>query len=489
MNTQVKKNTKSASFYPPVVAVLGHVDHGKTTLLDAIRKTSVAKLEHGGITQKIGASKIDIIQDGNKRSITFIDTPGHEAFSKMRSRGALVADIGLLIVSSVDGVMPQTKESIELLKMSEIPFIVVLTKADLPTKNPEKVKQQLLKEKVLIEGYGGEIPVIEVSAKTGGNVKELLDLILLVYDLNEKLFENRSENNQFKAIVIESKLDPRSGPKATIVVKDGTVNIREELISDPISGEAKVKTIINDKGERLNSATVGSAVEILGLQKVPDVGSIIYRKNQASIQSEQKKEIETINKEKLAESLISVIIRTDTKGSLEAITNSLPGEIFIISQKTGEITPADIIFAKSTGSIVIGFNVKVGPGILELARTEKILVKNYSIIYELLDELKDAMEGKMLSRQEEIYGRAKVLASFPYEKTKVLGITVMDGRVAKGDKVRIERNEEVVGESFISSVRQGKNQVSKIEKGQEGGIVISPQVDFTIGDMIICIAR
>ncbi|MCL5970454.1 MAG: GTP-binding protein [Patescibacteria group bacterium] len=484
----VKNNNKN--WYPPVVAVLGHVDHGKTTLLDAIRKTSVAQREHGGITQKIGASKIDIVQDGNKKSINFIDTPGHEAFSKMRSRGAIASDIGLLIVSSVDGVMPQTREGIGLLKASSIPYIVVLTKADLPTKNSEKVKQQLLKEEVMVEGYGGQIPVIEVSAKTGENVKELLDLILLVYELNEKLYENRSESNQFKAIVIESKLDQRSGPKATIVIKDGTVNQREELISDPpAGGPAKVKTIINDKGEQQNSATVGMAVEILGFQKVPAVGSIIYKKDQVSIQQPAGREVETIDKEKLAGSLISVILRTDTEGSLEAITNSLAPEIFIISQKTGEITPADILLAKSTGSIIIGFNIKVAPDVLKQARTEKVLLKNYSIIYELLDELKDAMEGKILSQQEEIYGRAKVLASFPYEKTKVLGIAVLDGRVAKGDKVRIERKDEVIGESFISSARQGKNQVSKIEKGQEGGVIISPQVDFTIGDMVICIAR
>lgn len=489
MNKSAKVETKN--FFPPVVSVLGHVDHGKTTLLDAIRKTSVAQRESGGITQKIGASQIEIMHDGQKRRITFIDTPGHEAFTKMRSRGAQAADIGLLIVSAVDGVMPQTRESIQLLKDAGIPFIVVLTKADMEGKNPEKVKQQLLKENVLIEGYGGDIPVIEVSAKAGTNIHELLDLILLVYELHPELSEKRSVEAPLKSIVIESRLDKKAGPRATIVIKNGTVNVREELVSETIG--AKVRTIIDDKGNNLESASVGDAIEILGFEKVPNVGSVVAKKSELSLGKRSQMEIQSqdqemalLDREKIEQAVLTVILRADTLGSLEAIVSSLPSEIVVISKKTGDVTPADVLFAKSTGAIVIGFNVKIGNDIFNLARTEKVLVKNYTIIYELLDELSEAMEGKILSMQEEIYGKAKVLASFPFEKTQVLGVSVMEGRIAKGDKVRITRGEEIVGESHISSVRQGKNPISKVEKGQEAGVILSPFVDFTIGDVLIC---
>lgn len=486
MNTQSKINNKSASFFPPVVSVLGHVDHGKTTLLDSIRKTNIAEREHGGITQGIGASSIEILHEGKKRRITFIDTPGHETFSKMRSRGAIVSDIGLLIISSTDGIMPQTKESIGLLKDAKIPFIVVLTKADLEGGNPEKLKQQLLKEDVVLEGLGGDVPVIEVSAKTGKNIKELLELILLVYEVHAKSgLELLSENGKFEGIVIDSKLDQKSGPKATIVIKNGKVAIREELICEDV--KAKIRTIVNDKDDHLESATIGDAVEILGFEKVPSVGGIVYKKS--DILLDTKNQISSIvvgTTPGLEESTLSVILRADTQGSLEAIVNAIPEKIFIVSKKTGEISPADVLLAKSTGSIVLGFNIKVGADVLHLARTEKVLLKNYTIIYELLDELKEALEGKILSMQEEIFGKAKVLASFPYEKTKVLGVAVLEGRVARGDKVRVIRKDDIVGESFVSSVRQGKNSISKVEKGQEAGLILSPYVDFTIGDMLIC---
>src|SRR3989338_3955544 len=484
-----KKSSKSNSikqkfnFFPPIVSVLGHVDHGKTTLLDAIRKTNIAQKEHGGITQKIGASSIEIVHEGQKRNITFIDTPGHETFSKMRSRGAQVADIGLLIISCVEGVMPQTKESIELLKEANMPFIVVLTKSDVSEKNPEKVKQQLLKENVMIEGFGGDIPVIEVSSKTGSNIKELLELILLVYEINAKLYESRSTDGKFEAIVIESKLDQKSGPKATIVIKNGKIKVREELVCE--NALARVRTIINEEGKHLEEASIGDAVEILGFEKVPNVGEIVYKKSELSIESKKPAELEFIDKNKLEEATLSVIIRADTQGSLEAIINAIPENIFVVSKKTGEVSPADVLLAKSTKSLILGFNTKVGVDVLNLARVEKVLLKNYTIIYELLDELKEALAGKILSMQEEIYGSAKILATFPFEKTTVLGIIVIDGRVARGDRARIMRKDEIIGESFISSLRQGKNTISKVEKGQECGVILFPFIDFTIGDMLI----
>ncbi len=480
--------------FPPVVAVLGHVDHGKTTLLDTIRKTNIALREHGGITQKIGASAVEVEHEGKKRRITFIDTPGHEAFSLMRGRGVQAADIGILVVSSVDGVMPQTRESIQLLKASKIPFIVALTKSDDQNKNPEKAKQQLLKEEVLLENYGGDIPVIEVSAKTNTNIHELLELILLVFDVKKDSgFYNFSSANPFSAIVIESKLDPKSGPRASMIIKNGVVNLKDEIVCEDVSG--RVRTIINDLGQRLEKATVGDAVEILGFEKVPKVGGIVQKSSELKVQNFETKttEPEQISQvpegqfigSNADEDMLTVVICADTQGSLEAIQNQMPEGIRIVLAKTGDVESSDVLFAKSVGAIILGFNVKIKPEVLKLASTEKVLVKNYTIIYEMVDEIRDFLEGKIASLQEEVYGTAKILASFPFEKTKVMGISVTDGRIARGDRIRLIRGEETLGESTVSSVRQGKETVSKVEKGQEAGIIVSPFLDFTIGDMLI----
>ncbi|MDO8583102.1 MAG: GTP-binding protein [bacterium] len=516
---QDKNSSKSVNpqSFPPVVAVLGHVDHGKTSLLDAIRKTNIAGGEHGGITQGIGASSVEIVVEGVKKRITFIDTPGHEAFTHMRGRGTQAADIGLLVVSSVDGVMPQTEESIDILKKAGIPFIVVLTKSDVPDKNEEKVKGQLVKKEVLLEGYGGDVPVISVSSKTNTNIKELLELISLVFDMKQKPVLD----NKLKGIVIESQLDQKSGPRATVVIKSGVLTVRDEIECDGI--RARVRTIINDKGQHLDKATIGEAVEVLGFEKVPSVGGMVTKKGELVVDGVLSKVI-PLASAPLQSALsgrppsfatpssapvpfhsgqeampmpedflnatevptLSIVLCADNEGSLEAIVRSLPPEINIALKKTGDITTTDILLAKSINAIVLGFNVRIKPEIVKFAAQEKVLARNYKIIYELIDEIKDVLEGKQLAMVEEIYGRAKILASFPFEKTKVLGIKVLEGRVARGDKARLIRKEEIVGESTINSVRSGKNVVSKIEEGQEGGIIISPSLDFTIGDVLVC---
>lgn len=504
-NLQNASSPKVASSVPPVVAVLGHVDHGKTSLLDAIRKTNVAGREHGGITQGIGASSVEITVEGVKKRITFIDTPGHEAFTHMRGRGTQAADIGLLVASSVDGVMPQTTESIDILKKAGIPFIVVLTKSDVPDKNEEKVKGQLGKKDVMLEGYGGDIPVISVSSKTNTNIKELLELISLVFDMRQKPILD----NKLKGIIIESRLDQKSGPRATVVIKSGSLSVRDEVECEGIKG--RVRTIVNDRGIHLDRAGIGDAIEVLGFEKVPPVGGIVIEisnlKSQISNLVENSsfttpplnpapfrsgQEAMPMPEDFLAEKeapTLSVVLCADNQGSLEAIVRSLPPEINIALQKTGDITTTDILLAKSMNAIVIGFNVRIKPEITKFALQEKVLAKNYKIIYELIDEINDVLEGKQLSLVEEIFGRAKVLASFPFERTKVLGIKVLEGRVARGDKVRLispSADGEIIGESTINSVRSGKNIVSKIEENQEGGVILSPFIDFTIGDMLIC---
>ncbi len=486
-----KQEEVKKAIFPPVVAVLGHVDHGKTTLLDAIRKTNIAQREHGGITQKIGASEIEIMHDSVKRRITFIDTPGHEAFSLMRGRGVQAADIGILVISAVDGVMPQTKESIALLKSSGIPYIVVITKVDVVEKNVEKLKQQLLKEEVTLEEYGGEVPMIEVSSKTNLNIKELLELIILVYDMKRQAsFYKYSSQNPFEGIVIESKLDPKAGSKATIIIKNGVVNIKDEIYCQDI--KAKVRNIISPTGAQLKSATVGDAVEILGFESVPKVGEIVTTEVKDTVVQKEERKLADLTKEEflnigssINEDILAVIICTDTQGSLEAICEAMPEKIRIILQKTGDIESSDILMAKSSGAIILGFNIKARPDVARLADVEKVLFKNYTIIYEMIDEVKDFLEGKRMAMLEKIYGKAKILARFPFEKTEVLGIAVLEGRIAKGDKIRILRDDNIIGESLIVSVRQGKNQTSKVESGQEAGIILSPFLDFTIGDMLI----
>jgi len=480
--------TTPAHAFPPVVAVLGHVDHGKTTLLDAIRKTSIAEREHGGITQKIGASSIEIMHEGKKRTITFIDTPGHQAFSQMRGRGAQAADLALLVIAASEGLKPQTKESIDILKKTSTRFIIVLTKADLPNINPDKVKQELMKEQITLEEYGGETPLIQVSAKTNANIKELLDLILLVFDLNAPQDAKISENAPLEAIVIESKLDSKAGPRATLVIKNGRIKVRDEIQTGEIVGKAR--TLINAKGEHLQQASIGEAVELLGLEKVPSVGSMVHHKAHALSLPEphalaiplKRDLIYLKKKEHLG---ISVILVADTEGSLEAIAGALEKGVKIILQKTGEVSEADVLLAKSTGSIALSFNTRIRPEILKLAMTEKVLLRNYTIIYEMLDEIKDALEGKLQAQMEQIFGRAKVLAKFSFEKTFAFGVQINEGRLARGDRIRVLHGQDVVGEASISSLRVGKNATSKVEKGREAGILISPALDIQVGDMIL----
>ena len=472
-------------FTSPVVSVLGHVDHGKTTLLDAIRKSDIAGREHGGITQKIGASRVEVMHDGKKRMITFIDTPGHEAFANMRSRGAQAADIALLIVSAVDGVMPQTKESIHLLQKDTIPYIVVLTKADVEGKNPEKVKQQLARENVLLEGYGGDVPVIEVSARTGQNVKELLELILLVWEVHQQTHPTDGMSEKaLQGIVIESRLDPKSGPRATVVIKAGMLKVKDEIAT--LDTQGKVRSLVSDTGAMLPGITTGEAAEVLGFEKTPAVGSLVTSQRESGMQKTEGKVAVPQSLLQKEGKTLSLMLCADTQGSLEAIIASLPEAVYLANYKTGEISEADILHAKSIGAILLTFNTRIKPDLIKFAQTEKVLVKNYTIIYEMLDEIGQVIEGKQLAMMEQIYGTATVQATFPFDKSTVFGLRVMDGRVAKGDKIRIIRGETPVGEAQIASLRQGKNVVSKVEKGQECGILISPLLDITIGDMILC---
>ncbi|MCL4397774.1 GTP-binding protein [Patescibacteria group bacterium] len=451
---------------PPIIVVLGHVDHGKTTLLDAIRSADVASKEYGGITQGIGAYQVET-PDGKK--LTFIDTPGHEAFSQMRSRGANVADIAILVVAANDSVMPQTAESIKIIQAAKIPYIVAINKIDLPEANFDKVVKDLLRHNVLLETYGGSVPFIKISAKKKEGIKELLDLIGLVADIAEI---KSDPNGPLEFAVIESKLDKNRGPVATLVIRSGSLKVGQEITID--NQTSKIRALIDYQGKNIAEAGPGTPVEVLGLQKVPPVGAAKEAKPQV----------------KAEEGALNLILKTDTLGSLEALSAQIPANVNVLQSGTGEISEADVLLAKPTKAIILGFNVRVAPAATKLAQTEKVLVRTYKIIYELLDELKDAAAGMLAPETtEEVLGTGEIIAEFPYEKMRVAGTKVTDGRVARGDLVRVTRRvsgeNTAVGESKIKSLRTGKEETNKVEKGKECGILLEPQIDFRAGDDIM----
>lgn len=469
--------TKSGNF-PPVVSILGHVDHGKTTLLDAIRKTNVATREHGGITQTIGAYQVEVDADGKKQKITFIDTPGHEAFLKMRSRGALASDIALLIVASDDGVMPQTEESIRHIKEAGIPFLVVLTKADVQTADLKKVRSQLAKAGIALEGFGGDTPIISVSAKEGKGIQALLELILLVAQLNNI---TKDVTKPFSGVVIESKIDSHAGVLVSIIVKSGVLHVGDEVSCEDVL--AKVRSLITDKGERVKEVFPGDPIEILGFPQIIPVGATVSLKEEPglSVSSNLPAKEENIVPEKV---VLSVILKADTQGSLEAILASLPQGLGIIEKGTGFINEGDVLLAKSAKAIIVGFNTKVKQEALRLAQTENVPIKTYTIIYELLDEL-GAVASELAGGNVRISGKAEVIGSFVIKNTKVLGARVIEGKMGRGGKVMLMRKDQEVGKSTIASLRQAKEDKPSVLEGQECGIVLSPSLDFSLGDMII----
>ncbi len=473
--------------FPPVVSVLGHVDHGKTSLLDKIRSSNQADREHGGITQKIGASEIVVKHEGEDRRITFIDTPGHEAFQNMRSHGVAACDIALLVVASDDGVMPQTKESIVKILESKIPFIVVFTKIDLESANIEKVKQQVMHEGILLEGLGGNTPFIGVSSKTGVGVNELLDLIILSYDLSGKIKE---ENADFLGIVIESKLDKRRGNLASLIVKQGKIKVGERIYSE--NGEAgKVRALFNSHVVSVKEAFPGDAIEIIGLSEVLTTGSLVY------LHSIEKK-VET-KVEVKAEAIsayakifgedeggkLPIVLKTESRGEEEAVLASLPESVKVVYVSQGDVSVSDVLMAKDLKAIVVGFNVQISKDAQILAENQKVFYRIYKIIYELIDEVSEATEAFLKSDEEQILGKAEVLASFGEKDKKILGIKVIDGRVVVGDKVKVMHGDLELGKSKILSLRRGKEEVKKVEKDVECGMQLSPFVDFSVGDVIL----
>ncbi len=476
---------------PPVITILGHVDHGKTTLLDYIRKSSVAAKEHGGITQSIGAYEITTdIKGYSVNKVTLIDTPGHEAFSKLRSRGANVADIALLIVDAKDSLKPQTIESISHIKAAKIPYIVVANKSDLPDARPEKVQLDLLKYEVMVEQKGGDVPFISISAKTGQGVHELLETILIIASNANLQYDPAASAI---AYVIETKKDKR-GNVVSAIIKNGTLKVGD-LVWSTFGHDAKIRSLLNDTGVQIKTVTPSMPFELLGFKDLPEVGSMVTTAKTELLNSQNFKThsdapftLDTILNKPKTDKRLSIIIKTDTQGSQEAILESLKENknTTIALSAVGEITKSDIFLAKTTKSIVIGFKTKPPLDVLDLAKQEKVVVKMYNIIYELLDELTEVADllKEKEEREKNIKGEAKVAALFVIAGEKICGVRINKGKANVGDKIEAYRADVLVGKSKLVSLKNRAKQVEEVKKDQEAGMVFEPKLDIKVGDMI-----
>ncbi len=495
LNAIIRKDTADEDQLenrPPIVTILGHVDHGKTTLLDTIRKTKVVDQESGGITQHITAYQVMI----KNKKITFVDTPGHEAFEKMRSRGAHISDIAIIIIDACDGVKPQTKEVIEKVLKNNIPFLVCLNKIDKPEANPERVKGQLAELNVLVEGWGGKVPLVEISAKENKNIDELLETILLVAEI-----EDFKANPKAKAVglVLESHLDKNRGPVATLIVKNGTLNICDFVVAGRESG--RIKLIEDYKGEKIKEAAPSTPITVLGFENLPEAGSIFQTKIKTrnckkaneweSIQAKENrsrsplKRIEkSLKKEQYKK--LNVVVKADTQGSLEAleqILNTLIASdvmIKIVKSGVGQITESDLVMAKISDAILYGFRVNANASAKEAEDQTKVKPKIFDVIYHLVEDIKNEMEKNVTIEEVRVdRGTVKILAIFKTgKKDMIIGGRILEGKLAKGDFVDIIRNEENIGSGKIVEIKKGKEGVEEAVEGDECGMSFESTGNF-----------
>lgn len=487
---------------PPVVAVLGHVDHGKTTLLDAIRQTNVAAQEAGGITQHIGAYQVE--KQG--RLITFIDTPGHEAFTAMRARGAQGADIVILVIAADDGVMPQTIEAFNHAKAAGVPIIVAITKVDKPGASPERVKQQAADQLGLIpEEWGGDTPFVEVVAPQGKGIDELLDYILIVADLNqEDIIANPDRPAQ--GVVLESELDPRRGPLATLLVLNGTLRRGDAVLAGTAYG--RVRAMFDEYGRQVKEAPPSKPVRVLGLNEIPPAGQLFEvvesERVAREIAERRKEELEArrttsrITLEDVFRQLrsgereeLNLIVKADTQGTLDAVVDALKRlstdevAIRILHQGVGQISENDIMLAAASEAIVIGFNVKPDRVAREQAEQEGVQIRTYNVIYHLLEDMEKALKGMLQPIVEEVtIGRAEVRAVFRVRGQPIAGCYVLEGRIVRNAKARLIRRGQVVAETKIASLKRFKDDVTEVRQGFECGVGLEGVQDLQEGDII-----
>ncbi|EHL13081.1 translation initiation factor IF-2 [Peptoanaerobacter stomatis] len=487
---------------PPIVTVMGHVDHGKTSLLDAIRKTKVTDKEAGGITQHIGASEVYI----NGKKVVFLDTPGHEAFTQMRLRGAQVTDIAILVVAADDGIMPQTIEAISHAKAADIPIIVAINKIDKPTANIEKVRQELSNNGLLVEDWGGDIIDVPVSAKKGQNLDKLLEMVLLVAEMEEL---KANPNRPAVGTVIESNLDKGRGPVATVIVSNGTLKVGDPVIAGTAYG--KIRALVNDKGQRVKKATPSTPVEILGLNEVPMAGDqfvvmpsekaarTIGEKRRIKQRDEQMKATSKITLEDLFDKMqegevkeLDIVLKADVQGSLEAIRQSIEKisneqvQLKVIHSGVGAVADSDIMLASASNAIVIGFNVRPTSSAIAMAEREQVDMRTYRIIYELIEDIEKAMKGMLDPEYKEVViGQAEVRETFKVSGVgTIAGSYVTEGKVTRSSKARLVRNGIVIYDGEVASIRRFKDDVKEVARGYECGITLANFNDIKEQDII-----
>jgi translation initiation factor IF-2 len=486
---------------PPVVTIMGHVNHGKTRLLDAIRQTNVMDSEAGGITQHIGAYQVEV----NGQKITFLDTPGHEAFTAMRARGAQVTDITILVVAADDGVMPQTLEAIDHARAAEVPIVVAINKIDKPDANPERVKQQLADAGLLIEEWGGDTVCMEISAKEKIGISELLENLMVVAEMEDL---KADPTRPAEGVVIEAEMDKTKGPLATVLVSSGTLKVGDIVVVGDIWG--RVKAMFNDVGKREKKAGPSMPVELLGLSSVPQVGNTMTvvgdeREAQALI-AEHKLEMERESSLPKAVSLsnvydqissgqvkeLAIVLKADVEGSIEPIRVSLEQlamdevKVRVIHSGSGNIIESDVMLAIASKAVIIGFNTKVETGAQRMAELEGVSIRHYNVIYNLVDDVSKALQGMLEpSYVEVIDGRAEIRAVFSAaKKVKVAGAYVSEGKVTRGVSVRVKRAGETISESVVSSLRRFKDDVREVTSGYECGVGLRDYNDFEVGDIL-----
>ncbi len=486
---------------PPIVAVMGHVDHGKTSLLDAFRQTNVVAGEAGGITQSIGAYQITF----NGEKITFIDTPGHAAFTQMRARGAKATDIAILVVAADDGVMPQTIEAINHIKAANVPIIVAINKMDKPEANPERIKQQLAENNILPEEWGGDAICVPISAKTGMGLDDLKQTILLV---SEMLDLKANPKKMASGVVIEAELDKNRGPVASIIVQNGTLNVGDSIMSGLTYG--KIRAMFNDKGKSIKQAGPSTPVEILGLNDVPSSGDYVYEVDNSLSKQVIQERIDKIKKERASHSSgvtldnfmnrvqegnlknLNIILKADTMGSVEALKAALlairneEAKVNIVHCGAGSVTESDVDLAQTTGSIIVCFNQRPVAKAKALADVLKVQIKEYKIIYEVVDEITAAINGMLSIKYEEVYiGYAEIRMVFKLSTAgKVAGCYIKDGKATRNSIAIVKRGDEELGKTSVESLKIVKDEKSEVVKGFECGIKLRDNIDFKEGDII-----
>ena len=484
---------------PPVITVMGHVDHGKTSLLDAIRKTNVTSREAGGITQHIGAYKVNY----QGKQIVFLDTPGHEAFTAMRARGAQVTDVAILVVAADDGVMPQTIEAINHAKAAKVPIIVAINKIDRPGANPDHVKQQLAEHELIPEDWGGDTIMVPVSAHQKTGISDLLEMILLVAEMQEL---KANPNLPAHGTIIEAQLDKGRGPVATVLVQRGTLHIGDTIIAGTSYG--KVRAMINDRGEKVKKALPSTPVEVLGLNDVPAAGDILDSTDEKTargvaekrIAKKKEEEIKLNSKVSLDDLFqrikegeikeLNIVVKADVQGTIEALKASLEKikndevKVAVVHAGVGAITESDVMLASAANALVIGFNVRPDANARKAAETEKVDVRTYRVIYDALNDVEAAIKGMLAPKfKEVIQGRVEIRQLITISKLKIAGCYVVEGKVTNSSKVRVVRDGIVVHEGVIESLRRFKDDVKEVAQGFECGITLEKFSDLKEGDI------